>query len=387
MTKKIAILGASGSVGSQALDVARARGYEIDLISANRSVDLMESAIREFSPRVAVMTDEASAIDLKARVKDTPTKVLSCKDALLSAISESDAQVVVNAILGEAGLMPTLATIDSGKRLALSNKESLVIAGDIVMERARSKGVEIIPVDSEHSAIFQCLKAGESREVSRLLLTASGGPFYGKSREELSRVTLADTLAHPTWKMGKKITVDSATLMNKGFEIIEAHHLFGVSPEKIDVLIHRESILHSAVEYIDRAVIGQLSLPDMRQCVQYAVDYPTRMKSALAPLDLTQVGTLTFAKPDCEAFPLLSLARRSISDGGAMPAVINAADEVAVAAHLSGEISFLEISEVVIRAYEEMLHAKELSTLEEIISADREARQIAEKIIKAKHRA
>ena len=387
MTKKIAILGASGSVGSQALDVARARGYEIDLISANRSVDLMESAIREFSPRVAVMTDEASAIDLKARVKDTPTKVLSGKDALLSAISESDAQVVVNAILGEAGLMPTLATIDSGKRLALSNKESLVIAGDIVMERARSKGVEIIPVDSEHSAIFQCLKAGESREVSRLLLTASGGPFYGKSREELSRVTLADALAHPTWKMGKKITVDSATLMNKGFEIIEAHHLFGVSPEKIDVLIHRESILHSAVEYIDRAVIGQLSLPDMRQCVQYAVDYPARIESALAPLDLTQVGTLTFAKPDCEAFPLLSLARRSISDGGAMPAVINAADEVAVAAHLSGEISFLEISEVVIRTYEEMLHAKDLSTLEEIISADREARQITEKIIKAKHRA
>ena len=387
MTKKIAILGASGSVGSQALDVARARGYEIDLISANRSVDLMESAIREFSPRVAVMTDEASAIDLKARVKDAPTKVLSGKDALLSAISESDAQVVVNAILGEAGLMPTLATIDSGKRLALSNKESLVIAGDIVMERARSKGVEIIPVDSEHSAIFQCLKAGESREVSRLLLTASGGPFYGKSREELAEVTLADALAHPTWKMGKKITVDSATLMNKGFEIIEAHHLFGVSPEKIDVLIHRESILHSAVEYIDRAVIGQLSLPDMRQCVQYAVDYPARMESALAPLDLTRVGTLTFAKPDCEAFPLLSLARRSISDGGAMPAVINAADEVAVAAHLSGEISFLEISEVVIRTYEEMLHTKELSTLEEIISADREARQIAEKIIKAKHRA
>lgn len=387
MTKKIAILGASGSVGSQALDVARARGYEIDLISANRSVDLMESAIREFSPRVAVMTDESSAIDLKARVKDTPTKVLSGKDALLSAISESDAQVVVNAILGEAGLMPTLATIDSGKRLALSNKESLVIAGDIVMERARSKGVEIIPVDSEHSAIFQCLKAGESREVSRLLLTASGGPFYGKSREELAEVTLADALAHPTWKMGKKITVDSATLMNKGFEIIEAHHLFGVSPEKIDVLIHRESILHSAVEYIDRAVIGQLSLPDMRQCVQYAVDYPARMESALAPLDLTQVGALTFAKPDCEAFSLLSLARRSISDGGAMPAVINAADEVAVAAHLSGEISFLEISEVVIRTYEEMLHAKELSALEEIISADREARQMTEKIIKAKHRA
>ena len=387
MTKKIAILGASGSVGSQALDVARARGYEIDLISANRSVDLMESAIREFSPRVAVMTNEASAIDLKARVKDTPTKVLSGRDALLSAISESDAQVVVNAILGEAGLMPTLATIDSGKRLALSNKESLVIAGDIVMERARSKGVEIIPVDSEHSAIFQCLKAGESREVSRLLLTASGGPFYGKSKEKLSKVTLADTLAHPTWKMGKKITVDSATLMNKGFEIIEAHHLFGVPPEKIDVLIHRESILHSAVEYIDRAVIGQLSLPDMRQCVQYAVDYPARMESALAPLDLTRVGTLTFAKPDCEAFPLLSLARRSISDGGAMPAVINAADEVAVAAHLLGEISFLEISEVVTCTYEEMMYAKELSALEEIISADREARRIAERIIKAKHRA
>ncbi len=387
MTKKIAILGASGSVGSQALDVARARGYKIDLISANKSVDLMESAIREFSPRVAIMTDEAFAEKLKVKVADTATKVLSGKDALISAIRESDAEVVVNAILGEAGLMPTLATIDSGKRLALSNKESLVIAGNIVMERAREKGVEIIPVDSEHSAIFQCLKSGESREVSRLLLTASGGPFYGKSREELENVTLSDTLSHPTWKMGKKITVDSATLMNKGFEIIEAHHLFGVSQEKIDVLIHRESILHSAVEYIDRAVIGQLSLPDMRQCVQYAVDYPERMESALAPLDLTKIGTLTFAKPDCEAFPLLSLARRSISDGGAMAAVINAADEVAVAAHLSGEISFLEISEVVARTYQEMLYAKELSTLEEIISADREARRVAEKIIKAKQRA
>ncbi len=382
MTKKIAILGATGSVGSQALDVARVRGYKIDLISADKNVDLMESAIREFAPRAAIMTDEAAALTLSKRVSDTATKVLGGMDALILEIHKSDADTIVNAILGGAGLMPTLATIDSGKRLALSNKESLVIAGEIVMRRAAEMGVEIIPVDSEHSAIFQCLGAEDSRKVSRLLLTASGGPFYGKSRAELAGVTLSDTLAHPTWKMGKKITVDSATLMNKGFEIIEAHHLFGIPEEKIEVLVHKESILHSAVEYIDRAVIGQMSLPDMRQCVQYAVDYPERMESALPPLDLTKIGSLTFAKPDLDAFPLLALARRSIKDGGAMAAVLNAADEVAVVAHLSGDLSFLGICRVVESTYEQMISAKDLHTLEDIIRADREARRIAEKLIK-----
>ena len=275
--------------------------------------------------------------------------------------------------------MPTLATIESGKRLALANKESLVIAGDIVMSRARERGVEIIPVDSEHSAIFQSLKAGRHSEIRRIILTASGGPFFGRSKEELRSVTLADTLAHPTWKMGKKITVDSATLMNKGFEIIEAAHLFGVPGDKIEVIVHRESILHSAVEYIDNAIIGEMSLPDMRMCVQYAVDYPDRCEAACEPLDFTKLARLSFASPDYDAFPLLSYAKRALCDGGAMAAVLNAADEISVARFLRGEIGFTDVSDAVISTYEKMQAARSAKTLSEIREADREARAIAEK--------
>ena len=277
--------------------------------------------------------------------------------------------------------MPTLAVIESGKRLALANKESLVIAGDIVMSRARERDVEIIPVDSEHSAIFQSLKSGKSSEIKRLILTASGGPFFGKTKEELKRVTLSDTLAHPTWKMGKKITVDSATLMNKGFEVIEAAHLFGVSPDKIRVTVHRESILHSAVEYIDNSIIGELSVPDMRMCVQYAVDYPDRCESASEQLDLFKIGKLTFFEPDNEAFPFLSLAKEAITLGGAMPAVMNAADEIAVGEFLSGSISFTEIFDVVTGVFEQMRDARERVELEAIIAADREARARAAQMI------
>lgn len=378
--KTIAVLGATGSVGTQALDVARSRGYRVDYISANRATKDMEAFAREFKPKYVAMADEGSARELKSMLADTDVTVLSGERGVLEGISLSDASVVVNSIIGEAGLKPTLAVIDSGKRLALANKESLVIAGDIVMARARERGVEILPVDSEHSAIYQSLKSGKQSEIKRILLTASGGPFFGKSREELASVTLADTLAHPTWKMGKKITVDSATLMNKGFEIIEAAHLFGTPADKIQVLIHRESILHSAVEYVDNTVIGELSVPDMRMCVQYAVDYPDRCPTSSNQLDLFSVGALTFRAPDTEAFPLLSLAKRAMTDGGAMPAIVNAADEVAVAAFLEERISFLGISEVVINTYERMA-GRAASTVDELVTADREARKIAKELI------
>ncbi len=381
MKKTIAILGVTGSVGRQAMEVAEMREYKVDLISADQNYIAAEEAARRLSPRVAVMCQESAARELRTRLADTSVKVLSGSEALEDAIGESYAETVVNSILGEAGLSPTISTIKSGKRLALANKESLVIAGDIVMRLAKERGSEIIPVDSEHSAIFQSLKSGRACEVRRIILTASGGPFFGKSREELKLVTLADTLAHPTWKMGRKITVDSATLMNKGFEIIEAAHLFSVSADKIDVVVHRESILHSAVEYIDNAIIGELSLPDMRSCVQYAVDYPERYSAPTQPLDFIKLGKMTFMPPDEEAFPLLTLAKRALSDGGAMGAVLNAADEIAVAAFLEGKIGFSQISDTVHSAYERMTDAKCASTLEEIKAADLKTRIIAKEII------
>ena len=382
MEKTIAVLGATGSVGQQALDVAASRGYRVDYLSAASSVDKMECLARRFKPRAVNMTDPTAAEALKIALADTDVRVTSGERALLDGIAESSAEVVVNSILGGAGLLPTLATIDAGRRLALANKESLVMAGSEVMNRAASRGVEIIPVDSEHSAIFQCLKAGRPSEIKRILLTASGGPFFGRSRDELARVTLSDTLAHPTWKMGQKITVDSATLMNKGFEIIEATHLFGVAPDAVEVLVHRESILHSAIEYLDNTVIAQMSLPDMRMCVQYAVDYPCRMPSASAALELFSVGTLSFARPDTEAFPLLSLARQAIAAGGATPAVMNAADEIAVEAFLAERIGFYGISDVVCATVEKLYAAKNAHSIDEILAYDKEAREVAKSLIK-----
>ena len=382
MTKTIAVLGATGSVGLQSIDVARQRGYKIDFFSAGKNSALAERLAREIRPSAVAVADMRAAAELKYRLRDTYIKVLAGEAGICDGIASSSAETVVNAILGKAGLAPTLATIEAGKRLALANKESLVIAGNIVMSHARKMGVKIIPVDSEHSAIFQSLHAGRPSEIRRLILTASGGPFYGKSRAELENITLADTLAHPTWKMGKKITVDSATLMNKGFENIEAAHLFGVSPDKIEVVIHRESILHSAVEYIDNSIIGEFSLPDMRMCVQYAVDYPERCESAAKPLDLFALGKMTFAKPDTLAFPLLDMARRAYFAGGACPAVLNAADEVAVAAFLEEKIRFADIPRVVINTYDMMGGAKYATSLSDILAADKEARRIAEGYIK-----
>ena len=380
MNKTIAILGVSGSVGTQAQDVASARGYRVDLISANRDFLAAEQAARRFLPSVAVMADEKAASELRIRLADTSVRVVSGSDGICESIAGSSCTTVVNSILGEAGLAPTIATLNAGKRLALANKESLVIAGEIVMSLAREKGAEIIPVDSEHSAIFQSLKSGRQSEIRRIILTASGGPFFGKSPEELSRVTLADTLAHPTWKMGKKITVDSATLMNKGFEIIEAAHLFSVNERQIEVVVHRESILHSAVEYIDNTVIGEFSVPDMRACVQYAVDYPDRTRAVIDELDLVRIGSLTFFEPDTDAFPLLKLASDAIAYKGAMPAILNAADEVAVDAFLYEKIKFYEISELVSETFVRMLGSRG-DSVDELIGYDREARKITEKLI------
>ena len=380
MKKTVAILGATGSVGTQALSVARERGYKVDYITAAENVSAIEEYAREFSPRFVAMASETAANDLRIRLSDTDIKVLSGEEGILEGIGKTSAETVINSIIGEAGLLPTLAVIENGKRLALANKESLVIAGDIVMKRARDKGVEIIPVDSEHSAIFQSLFSGKREEIKRIILTASGGPFFGKTKEEIATVTLADTLRHPTWKMGKKITVDSATLMNKGFEVIEAAHLFGVPAEKIKVVVHRESILHSAVEYIDNTVIGEFSVPDMRMCVQYAVDFPDRREAVSDELDLIKIGSLSFFEPDTNAFPLLSLASRALKLGGAMPCVLNAADEVAVGAFLSERISFSDISEVVESSFDRMLGAS-ADSIDELILCDRETRKITEKII------
>ena len=381
MTKTISILGATGSVGTQALQVAEARGYKIDFMTANRDTRAMESYARKFKPRAVAMADSAAAEELKCRLSDTDIKVLSGEEGIKEGIFASQSDTVINSILGGAGLKPTLAVIEAGKTLALANKESLVIAGDIVMARAKAQGVTVLPVDSEHSAIFQSLKSGKPSEIKRIILTASGGPFFGKSREELRSVTLEDTLAHPTWKMGKKITVDSATLMNKGFEVIEAAHLFGVEADRVSVVIHRESILHSAVEYIDNCMIGEFSMPDMRMCIQYAVDYPARCKTASPELDLFEVGKLTFYKPDEEAFPLLALARRSAVAGGASSAVVNAADEVAVDAFLKGKIGFYRISEIVSEVYDALSDAKREASLDGILSFDAMARARAEEII------
>ena len=382
MTKTIAVLGATGSVGMQALEVARAGGYKIDFISAGTNSALAERIAREFKPSFVAMADVRAANELKFRIRDLSIPVFSGEKGIVEGVMKSKADTVVNAILGKAGLMPTLATIESGKRLALANKESLVIAGEIVMPFAKKKGVEIIPVDSEHSAIFQSLKAGDRSEIRRLILTASGGPFFGKSREELEKITLADTLAHPTWKMGKKITVDSATLMNKGFEIIEAAHLFSVSPDRIEVVVHPESILHSAVEYIDNSIIGEFSMPDMRMCVKYALDYPERREGVGSPLDFISLGKMTFARPDTVAFPLLAMAKRAFFEGGACPAVLNAADEVAVEAFLNGKISFTDISKVVIGTYEMMGGARYAKNLDDILASDKEARAIAKEYTK-----
>ena len=380
-TKKISVLGSTGSVGEQALDVARASSYRVTSISANKNVKRVEEQAREFGVSAVAMADENAANELKLRLADTSIKVYSGEAGICQMVADDTAETVVNSIIGEAGLLPTLSVIEKGARLALANKESLVVAGEIVMQKAKENGVEILPVDSEHSAIFQSLKSGKQSEIKKILLTASGGPFYGYGKNELASISVERALAHPTWKMGAKITVDSATLMNKGFEVIEAVHLFGVTADKIEVVVHRESIIHSMVEYIDNSVIAQMSVPDMRLCVQYAVDYPDRKIATVDELDLFSVGALTFRKPDTETFSLLKRAVESVKAGGALPAVLNAANEVAVGAFLAGKIGFYAITESVSETLLRLSSARNAHTLEQILGYDREARRVAADIL------
>ncbi len=380
----ITILGSTGSVGEQAMDVAVQNNIPVNAICANHNAARVEEQARHLKVRACAMADADSANDLKTRLADTDIKVFSGVDGICEMIGEryDENEVVVNSIIGEAGLRPTLATLEAGKRLALANKESLVCAGDIVMRLARQKGLDILPVDSEHSAIFQCLRSGEKKQIKRILLTASGGPFYGQSREMLEGITVERALAHPTWSMGAKITIDSATLMNKGFEVIEAVHLFDVRPEQIEVLVHRESIMHSAIEYIDNSVIAQMSLPDMRLCVQYALTHPTRTQAVIPQLDLTQVGKMTFAKPDTDTFVLLRLALDAIEKGGALPAVLNAANEVAVSAFLHHKLTFTGIFDVVTETVTALEAAKSATSIEDIFAFDSEARTLANENLK-----
>ena len=378
------VLGSTGSVGEQAIDVARQTGAKVNAICANRNAARVEEQAREFGVSACAMSDEDAAKDLKARLADTDIRVYAGMDGVCEMISEKydDDEVVLNSVIGEAGLRPTLATLTAGKKLALANKESLVCAGEIVMALANEKNLEILPVDSEHCAIFQCLRSGSKKEIKRILLTASGGPFYGYQKDQLTDITVERALAHPTWNMGAKITIDSATLMNKGFEVIEAVHLFGVTPEQIQVLVHRESIMHSAVEYNDNSVIAQFSVPDMRLCVQYALTHPKRAEAVISQLDLTKVGALTFQKPDMETFTLLRLALDSIAVGGAVPATLNAANEIAVAAFLGKKIGFYDIFEVVEESVASLRSkAKDVHTIDGIFEYDLLARQMAKELV------
>ncbi|MBE6589797.1 MAG: 1-deoxy-D-xylulose-5-phosphate reductoisomerase [Ruminococcaceae bacterium] len=379
----ISILGSTGSVGEQAIDVALKNGIRVNCLSANKNVARVETQARELGVKACAMADRDAARDLEIKLADTDIKVYTGIEGICEMISEhyEEREVVVNSIIGEAGLRPTLAVLGAGKKLALANKESLVCAGEFVMKLAQAKRAEILPVDSEHSAIFQALRAGEKKEIKRLLLTASGGPFYGMSREALAGIRVEDALAHPTWNMGAKITIDSATLMNKGFEVIEAVHLFGVSADQIEVLVHRESIMHSAIEYIDNSVIAQMSVPDMRLCVQYALTHPARTEAVIPTLDLTSIGKMTFAKPDTDTFTLLKLAFSAVEKGGAVPAVLNAANEVAVAAFLDRRLDFLGIFDVVIKTVKALPDAARIRLMDDIFAFDGAARSLANEFL------
>ena len=379
--RKLALLGSTGSIGIQTLDVVRGlcRGGDfpvsIQVLAARSSVKQLEEQIREFRPQAAAVFDEKAAKDLRDRTRDLDLEILPGMEGLCQAAAWDSADMTLNAVVGMVGLRPTLSAIAAGKTVALANKETLVAGGSIVMEAARQNKVEILPVDSEHSAIFQCLQGcPEKKAVKRLLLTASGGPFFGKTREELEGVTPAQALRHPNWNMGAKVTIDSATLMNKGLEVTEAAWLFGLGPQDIQVVVHRESIVHSLVEYVDHSVIGQLGTPDMRLPIQYAITYPKRYPSPCGELDLAGLGSLTFAQPDLETFRCLKVCLQALERGGLAPAAANGANEEAVALFLQEKIGFLEIPQLVEAA---MLRQPDApaDSVEAVLQADREARQ------------
>lgn len=375
MFKNISILGSTGSIGTQALDVASKLNLNIRALTAYSNIDLLEQQIRKFKPSIASVFSEEKAAELKLRVADTTTKILSGMDGLIAAAVCNEAEMVLNSVVGMVGLTPTLSAIKAGKHIALANKETLVAGGKLVMDAVKEYGVNMYPVDSEHSAIFQCLQGmNEKKELKRLILTASGGPFFGKTVDELKDVTVEQALNHPNWSMGAKITIDSASMMNKGLEIIEASWLFDMPASKIDVLVHRESVVHSLIEFVDNSVIAQLGVPDMRIPIQYAITYPSRYESPVKQLDLADFASLTFGKPDYETFTCLSACKRAIELGGTAPAIANGANEVANKLFRDGKIKFLEIGELVTSALDN-LKINEIITVDDVINADKNARQ------------
>ena len=375
MKSNIVVLGSTGSIGRQSLDIiSRLDGVGVAALTAGTSVERMASQCRQFVPQLAVMATKEAADALKAQISDLPTRISYGEEGLIEAATLPDADCVITAVVGMLGLKPTLAAIRAGKRIGLANKETLVCAGELVMAEAEKYGTEIVPVDSEHSAIFQCLMgSGSHRELQKILLTCSGGPFFGMKPEELAHVTKDDALRHPNWKMGPKITVDCATLMNKGLEVIEAMRLYRVPAEQVEVLIHRQSIVHSMVEFVDGAVMAQLGTPDMRLPIQLALTYPERFDCPVEKLDLTTCGALTFCKPDLDAFPCLRLAIDCAKMGGTACPVMNGANEEAVALFLADKIGFYDIYRLVSGAVETVPFIKE-PTLEQILEADKEAR-------------
>lgn len=374
MSKCISILGSTGSIGVQALDTARNLGLRVAGLSANRNIELLEKQAREFTPEVVATGDEASAAKLRLRLSDLKVEVVSGPEGFKTVAALEGADTVVASIVGIAGLIPTMEAIRHGKDIALANKETLVTAGPIVIEEARRRGARLLPVDSEHSAVFQCLEGNRRKDVARLILTASGGPFRGRSLEEIKGVRVEDALKHPNWSMGSKITIDSATMMNKGLEVIEARWLFGFEAERISIVVHPQSIIHSMVEYVDGSIMAQLGSPDMRIPIQYALTYPERAPNAFSRLDLLKTGTLTFEEPDLKAFPCIRLAYEALRAGGTLPAVLNAANEAAVGLFLQGRIAFTDIPAAVEKVMEK--HITNISpSLDDIIEVDRWARE------------
>ncbi|MEA4814669.1 MAG: 1-deoxy-D-xylulose-5-phosphate reductoisomerase [Oscillospiraceae bacterium] len=377
MTETISILGSTGSIGRQTLDVADKLGLRVAALAAGSNVAMLEEQARRYMPRLAVLYDESAAKTLRQRLSDTDIKVSSGIAGLIEAAELEEADTVLTAVVGIIGLRPTLAAIAKRKKIALANKETLVCAGELVMAAAKKCGAQIVPVDSEHSAIFQCLQACANKdEIRRIILTCSGGPFFGMSYGELSKMTRADALKHPTWTMGAKITVDSATLMNKGLEFIEAMRLYSLPPEKVEIVIHRESIVHSLVEYRDGAYLAQLGAPDMRLPIQYAMTWPERLESPARDMDIFSIPALTFQRPDTEAFRALTVALSAAKTGGTACAVLNGANEEAVKLFLDGRIGFNDIADISDAALQKVpvIHDP---CLEEILKADRLAREVA----------
>lgn len=376
MTENLSILGSTGSIGKQSLDVCRKCGYGVKALTAFSSVDEIEKQAREFKPEKVALVDEKAAADLKIKLADTDIKVLGGMDGVCECAEIQSADTVLNSVVGMAGLKPTLIAIYAGKKIALANKETLVAGGQLVMSEAKKHSVEILPVDSEHSAIFQCLQGKPTNKaLKKIILTASGGPFFGKTADELRDVTVEKALKHPNWSMGAKITIDSATMMNKGLELIEAVWLFSVKPDDVDIVVHRESIVHSAVEYDDNSVIAQLGLPDMRIPIQYALTYPERFESPVGELSLSQIGKLTFFEPDYETFRCINLCRKAINMGGLYPAAVNSANEQANLMFRQGKIGFLDIADKVEAVLEKTPHYDNY-TFEDILEIDKFAREI-----------